>query len=70
MGTLITLKAGTGTNIAPSFYFPYAIGGVSGASEYRWNIGNCNTTMMGFGDLLHGRARQHGRARRARAWTI
>jgi Flp pilus assembly protein TadG len=51
-GTLITLKAGTGTNIAPSFYFPYAIGGESGASEYRWNIGNCNTTMMGFGDLL------------------
>ena len=51
-GALITLKAGTGTNIAPSFYFPYSIGGVSGASEYRWNIGNCNTTMMGFGELL------------------
>ena len=51
-GTLITLKAGTGTNIAPSFYFPYSIGNVSGASEYRWNIGNCNTTMMGFGELL------------------
>jgi hypothetical protein len=51
-GQLITLKAGTGDNIAPSFYFPYAIGGISGGSEYRWNIGNCNTTMMGFGDLL------------------
>ncbi len=51
-GTLITLKAGTGTNIAPSFYFPYSIGAVSGAAEYRWNIGNCNTTMMGFGELL------------------
>ena len=51
-GTLIELKAGTGDQIAPSFYFPYAIGGDSGASEYRWNIGNCNTTMMGFGELL------------------
>jgi hypothetical protein len=51
-GALITLKAATGTNISPSFYFPYAIGGDSGGSEYRWNIGNCNTTMMGFGDLL------------------
>ncbi len=51
-GTLITLKAATGTKIAPSFYFPFAIGGVTGASEYEWNIGYCNTTMMGFGDLL------------------
>jgi len=51
-GTLIELKAGTGDQIAPSFYFPYAIGDSSGAEDYRWNIGNCNTTMMGFGDLL------------------
>ena len=32
---------------------------MTGASEYEWNIGNCNTTMMDFDDLL-GRARQHG----------
>ena len=51
-GTLVTLKAGTGNNITPSFYFPYAIGGVSGADEYRENIAGCNTTMMGFNDLL------------------
>lgn len=51
-GTLVTLKAGTGNNITPSFYFPYAIGGVSGADEYRENIANCNTTIMGFNDLL------------------
>jgi hypothetical protein len=51
-GTLITLKAGTGANITPSFYFPYAIGGVSGADEYRENIAGCNTTMMDFDDLL------------------
>lgn len=51
-GTLVTLKAGTGNNITPSFYFPYSIGGVTGASEYEWNITNCNTTLMGFDDLL------------------
>jgi Flp pilus assembly protein TadG len=51
-GTRIVIKAGTGTNLYPSFYYPYAVGGVTGADEYRWNIGNCNTTMMGFGNLL------------------
>ncbi len=51
-GTLVTLKAGTGANITPSFYFPYAIGNVSGADEYRENIAGCNTTMMDFDDLL------------------
>jgi hypothetical protein len=28
------------------------MGGVTGASEYEWNIGNCNTTIMGFNDLI------------------
>lgn len=51
-GALVTLKAGTGTNITPSFYFPYSIGGVTGAEEYRENIAGCNTTLMGFNDLL------------------
>jgi len=51
-GTMITLKAANGTNVYPSIYFPYAIGGVSGANEYEDNIAGCNSTMMGFGDLL------------------
>jgi Flp pilus assembly protein TadG len=51
-GTLITLKAGTGNNIFPSIYFPYSMGGVTGASEYEDNIAGCNTLMMGFNDLL------------------
>ena len=46
------IRAGTGNDINPSFYFSYAIGGFSGGSEYEWNIANCNTTMMGWGDLL------------------
>jgi hypothetical protein len=51
-GMRLMIRAGTGNNIFPSFYFSYAIGGVTGADEYRSNIANCNTTMMGFGDLL------------------
>jgi Flp pilus assembly protein TadG len=51
-GTMITLKAANGTNIAPSTYFPYSMGGVTGADEYEWNIGNCNQTIMGYGERL------------------
>ena len=51
-GIELMIRAGTGNNIMPSFYFSYAMGGISGGSEYEWNIANCNTTMMGWGDLL------------------
>ncbi len=51
-GMPLMIRAGTGNNIMPSFYFSYAMGGVTGGSEYRWNIANCNTTVMGYGDLL------------------
>ena len=51
-GTEIVIRAGTGNDISPSFYFSYAIGGNTGGDEYRWNIANCNTTVMGFNDLL------------------
>ena len=51
-GIEIMIRAGTGSDIMPSFYFSYAIGGISGGDEYRWNIANCNTTIMGFGELL------------------
>jgi Putative Flp pilus-assembly TadE/G-like len=51
-GTELMIRAGTGNNINPSMYFSYAIGGVTGADAYRWNIANCNTTIMGFNELL------------------
>jgi hypothetical protein len=51
-GTLVNLKADNGSKIAPSFYYPYAIPGSTGASDYRWNIGNCNTTIMTFGQTF------------------
>ncbi len=34
-GMELMIRAGTGNNIMPSFYFSYAIGGVSGGSRVR-----------------------------------
>jgi hypothetical protein len=51
-GTLLTIKAGTGNNIAPSFYYPLALPGSTGGADYRWNIANCNTTVLEFFQLL------------------
>jgi hypothetical protein len=51
-GMQLMIRAGTGNDINPSMYFSYSIGGVTGADQYRWNIANCNTTIMGFNDLL------------------
>jgi Flp pilus assembly protein TadG len=51
-GALITLKAGSGNNIYPSIYFPYSMGGVTGANYYEENIAGCNTLMMDFDELL------------------
>jgi hypothetical protein len=48
-GTVVTLKADNGSKLNPSFYYPYAVPGSTGASDYRWNIGHCNTNMMDFG---------------------
>jgi hypothetical protein len=46
---LITLKANNDTKIAPSFYYPWAMAGGTGADWYRENIANCNIDVMGFG---------------------
>jgi hypothetical protein len=51
-GTKLMIRAGTGNDITPSFYFSLAIGAVTGGSEYEWNIANCNTTLMKWGELL------------------
>jgi hypothetical protein len=52
-GLQITLKADNGSKIAPSFYYPYDLTGSVGASDYRWNIGNCNTNIMQFGQTFN-----------------
>lgn len=51
-GLLLTIRAGTGNNITPSFYYSLALGAVTGGAEYSWNIANCNTTVYHPGDLL------------------
>jgi hypothetical protein len=50
-GMHLTIRAGTGTNINPTFYFSFAVGDVTGGSAYSWNIGNCNTTVMSLNPL-------------------
>jgi hypothetical protein len=50
-GLQIVLKANNDSKISPSFYYPWDMPGEnSGADDYRWNIGQCNTTVLGFGD--------------------
>jgi hypothetical protein len=49
-GMEIVIKADNGSRIAPSFYYPWAMNNQRGASEYSWNIANCNIQMMGFGE--------------------
>jgi hypothetical protein len=51
-GTELVIRAGTGNNIQPSFYFSLAMTDDTGGSDYRWNIANCNTTVYQWGDKL------------------
>jgi Flp pilus assembly protein TadG len=51
-GLLIVLKADNGSKIAPSFYQAWDIDDSSGASGYRWNIANCNTSVLQFGQTF------------------
>jgi Flp pilus assembly protein TadG len=55
-GQRLVIRAGTGNNIVVSFYYSLSIGGVDGglvgSDAYRWNIANCNTTIMHWGDRL------------------
>ena len=51
-GMELMIRAGTGNDINPSMYFSYSMGGITGADPYRWNIANCNTTIMGFDELI------------------
>jgi Flp pilus assembly protein TadG len=48
-GVRVRLKANNDTQLAPSFYYPYAMPGNTGADDYREAIGGCNTTLMRFG---------------------
>ncbi len=51
-GTRLTIRASTGSNIAPSMYFSLAMLDNTGGDDYRWNIANCNTHVYKWGDGL------------------
>ena len=51
-GTLLTLRAGTGAEINPSFYFSWKMPGDTGGNFYRDNIANCNQSVMKWDDVI------------------
>ena len=51
-GMILNLKADNASKVAPSFYNPWVIPGNSGASDYRRDIGNCNTTIVPIGTVI------------------
>ncbi len=51
-GMLLMIRAGTGNNVSPSFYFSWKMPGGTGADFYRDNIAGCNTAVLGFGSLM------------------
>ena len=46
VGTTLTLRAGTGDQINPSFYFSWKMPGDIGGDFYRENIANCNQSLI------------------------
>jgi Flp pilus assembly protein TadG len=51
-GLELTIRAGTGSNIAPSFYWSWAMPGGTGGSWYEENIYGCNGTSVTFGQQM------------------
>jgi len=53
-GARLVIRAGSGNNIQPTFYYSLALGGMSGTggADYDWNIANCNTTIIHMGDIV------------------
>jgi len=45
-GTRLTLRAGTGDNVNPSFYFSWKMPGDTGGNFYRDNIAACNQSVI------------------------
>jgi hypothetical protein len=45
-GLQVTIKTDNASKLYPSFYNPFAIGGTTGADEYRENIAGCNQTIL------------------------
>jgi hypothetical protein len=52
VGIEMVLKSNALTEVTPSFYNPWDIGGVTGADAYRNNIGGCNPLVAQIGDTM------------------
>src|SRR5262245_37591273 len=54
-GTLLILRAGSGNNIQPTFYYSWSMPGMPsgdiGGDWYRENISGCNTTVINLGEV-------------------
>jgi Flp pilus assembly protein TadG len=51
-GKLLMLRAGTGEEVNPSFYFSWKMPGDTGGDFYRENIEKCNTAVITYGDPI------------------
>lgn len=51
-GLQLVLKSDNSTNVAPSFYNPWAMPGGGGASFYSENIAQCNTSVIPIGSAM------------------
>jgi hypothetical protein len=52
VGTDLTLRAGTGDNINPTFYYSWKMPGDTGGDFYRDNISGCNSAVITWGDTM------------------
>ena len=52
VGLQLVLRAGTGSQANPSFYYSWKMPGDTGGDFYRENIANCNTTVMVSGNTI------------------
>src|SRR4029079_3088811 len=52
VGKQLVLRAGTGGNITPSFYYSWKMPGDTGGNFYRDNIATCNTAVVRFQDPI------------------
>jgi hypothetical protein len=52
VGTLLTIRAGTGNNINPTMYFSWAMPSNTGADDYSLNISGCNPTIVHPRDII------------------
>jgi Flp pilus assembly protein TadG len=51
-GTKLVLRADTGDQVNPSFYFSWKMPGDTGGNFYRDNIGTCNTAIIAWGQTI------------------